>query len=451
MTPLRNVVSPRSPKLDLIHIGLKLASQTGQTATLAQACAETGIREETARELFANDGEFISALKEELLLHFNNEVVAPETTDLETGTRELLFSYIDFARNTPTYFNAMSNLFLANSDFMENNGPDIHPMIIRTRNLVNRVAPEATEWLRTTRTLALFFSIHGCAHLCVDGILRHLREGARNHYLDSAVTHVIGGISDSLVTGQGLTMEPEGYLGAADFPEIPPACYFPKNTPTETAMALFRGAVEEVLTVGADDLSIEGAAARADIPLVVARKFLDPEIPFVKQVENHLDTLSTHVLESQMSSVPEGQPFISLGKANALGYIGCALMDPLGFEVYIELSSGSIVPSSFESSDGAFEMGDAFSLLVDLVRRCIVEGGGPQNTFILYDSALALWSYAHGIAHGVACGPFRNLPWQEKFHYLGPLIDISIGSLIHRLHLHIPGAEMKPVVDPRAT
>ncbi|MEJ5998405.1 hypothetical protein [Corynebacterium sp. H130] len=450
MTPPGHESSLRSSRSELIQKGLALASLTGRTVTISQACEDTGISAVTAKKLFDSDADFVIALKRELIHHFSNTVAAPSSANLETNVRELLFSYIDFATGAPVYFNAMSNLFLAPPDFMERNSLDIHPLIILTREIVKREAPDASDWLRTTRTLALFFSIHGCAHLCTVGILRHLREGARNRYLDSAVTHVIGGISDSLETGCGLTMEPREFAGIINFPVIPPARFFPRSTPAEAEMALFRGAVEEVATVGADRLSVEGAAARADLSLSVARRFLDTDISFAKQVENHLDALSTQVLESHMASVPKGQPFISYGKANALGYIKCALMDPLGFEVYIELSSGSIVPSTFESCDGVFEMGDAFSLLVDLVRQCIVEGDGPQDTLVLYDSTLSLWSYAHGIAHGIACGPFRNLPWQEKLKYLGPLVDISIGSLIHRLDLDIRGVEMKPIQDLRA-
>ncbi|MDU0479329.1 hypothetical protein QVA66_08765 [Staphylococcus chromogenes] len=450
MTSLNNAAlsQHRSPQVDLIHKGIALASLPGNTVTLAAACAHSGISPEIAQEFFADDAAYLDALKGELIQLFHAQVSFPNTTDLETGLRELFFAYVSFARTAPSYFSAMSSLFVASSDFMETDSLDLHPMIRYTRELVKQAAPTASPWLQTTRTLALFSSIHGSAHLCAIGILRHLREGARNRSLNAAITHVIAGINDSLTTECGLTMAPKAYAGAAEFPVVPPALFFPKNTPEESAMALFRGAVEDVLAVGVDNISIESAATRAELPLNVARGLLHADIPFVKQLENHLDALSTQVLKAQMAAVPEGEPLICYGKASALGYIGCAMMDPVGFEVYIEVSSGSIVPNSFEKSDGSFEMGDAFALLVDLVRECIVQGGGPKNTLVLYESTLSLWSYSHGIAHSFSCGPFRNLPWQEKFSYISPLVDISIGSLVHRLQLDIPGVEMAPVLGP---
>ena len=122
-------------------------------------------------------------------------------------------------------------------------------------------------------------------------------------------------------------------------------------------------------------------------------------------------------------------------KAAGYGYVSFALHDPIGWNVLIEIASGSIVPTDFDNFDEREGMGVAFSFLVELTKKAIENSESPRQTWILYSQVFAAWASAHGLAHLFSTGNLRNLEDQDKLDLIGPVFDIVIQGLLSTLNI----------------
>lgn len=115
-----------------------------------------------------------------------------------------------------------------------------------------------------------------------------------------------------------------------------------------------------------------------------------------------------------------------------------ALADPVGFVALIEVSSRSIVPVSFDDSGDSeqpFDMGKAFSFIMNLVRDAISESNGPRSPWILFTQIAALWASIHGLSQLSTVGALRYHSADFYFDLASRVMDIVIQGMVNVLGL----------------
>lgn len=430
----------------LINSAIAMASGPELTElTLDNISQMHGLTHDQITQFFATDEELVLAAMDYLRDMVREHVCLLDSSDFATSVRELVTSFANFSSSNPLICRATCSLLMTAPEL---DVQDPNPLLSRAAEIVHREVPDAEPWLRMTRTVAIFSALHGFAHLSAVSVIQHMSKPAKDHLVGTLANSLVTGIGDSLISGRALTVAPNGFLQSIDFQPVPPAKDFPKLTPDQQRCALFRGAVEIVAEEGVEAITVEAAAERAGLSLQDARTLLLPDRSLADQLEEHLESQAASIISQYVKLMPKDTPVLQKGKAIGLGYARYAFMDPIGFDVYTEIASGSLVPGSFHETEVKFKRGKTFNLLVSAARKAIVEGGGTQMSWALYESTVMLWILTHGISHALANGPMRTLPKQMKLDLVSPVLDIAIASFVRTLELELPGIEDSPVVPP---
>ncbi|MEJ5998438.1 hypothetical protein [Corynebacterium sp. H130] len=428
----------------LINSAVALASVPHPVdVTLRRVADMHGVHINEVRQIFPDDRALIDAAKAYLRQMFVDFMPAPNAEGFDEALTEVIIHFAKFSTANAQICRAMCNLFALSPDITDTHA---NPVYETLNALILREAPGVSEWVRVTRSLAILSALHGYAHLCTAGVLRHLSTPVKDHLAVALASHIVAGIGDSLHSGCGLVIEPHHIVGPLDLSPVPSAKSFPRANCEEAKMALFRGAVEIAINRGVDMVTFDDAAAQAGLTMERARCLVTPDEPLHLQLERYMNSLVAGAIRKQMNEAAGSSSLLAQGKANSLGYVAFALTDPVGLDVFTEVCSGSIITTNFASGNSHFEQDEAFEILVKLVRDLIVEGGGPQEAWALYESTLVLWCVCHGLAHGVSGGPMHRLPLKVKIDIAGPVMDLNLEGFIKRLELDLPGAVREEIV-----
>lgn len=450
MTSIVNIVRSNTPisaqrlRDKLINSAVALASVPHPVdVTLRRVADMHGVPLSEVQQIFPDYRALIDAAKAYLRQMFVDFMPAPNAEGFDGALTEVIIHFAKFSTANAQICRAMCNLFALSPDVSDTHA---NPVFEILSALILREAPGVSEWVRVTRSLAILSALHGYAHLCTAGVLSHLSTPVKDHLAVALASHIVAGIGDSLHSGQGLAIAPHHIVGPLDLSHVPRAMHFPHTTCEEAKMALFRGAVEIAINRGVDMVTFDDAAAQAGLTMEQARCLVTPDEPLQLQLERYMNFLVAGAVRKQMKESAGSGPLLAQGKANSLGYVAFALTDPVGIDVFTEVCSGSIITTNFASGDSHFEQGEAFEILVKLVRDLIVEGNGPQEAWALYESTLVLWCVAHGLAHGLSSGPMHGLPLDLKMDICGPVLDLNLEGFIKRLDLDLAGAIRQEIV-----
>lgn len=124
--------------------------------------------------------------------------------------------------------------------------------------------------------------------------------------------------------------------------------------------------------------------------------------------------------------------------ASARGYFAFATANPHEFAVLSTINPTTELPQSFDADDDRFPKGIAFATLQGLVRQSIIEGGGPESPWTLFEQTISLWATAHGLAMMCVNGPLSGLDNTTKFNFMAPVMDTALDGMIQRLGLIEP-------------
>lgn len=425
--------------------------------TLQRTAEQADIPLEEARTLYADDATLyaeVSRFLDERLRVFADRELAKLPADAPTLKHVLANAtgYFNAALDNPTYFAAYSHSQVVEDfpNFEEQIerplNPDDFPAI--TARVLNLIL-EATRQLETpiqesliiTGALALLAETHGLAHLATFGIMRHLSPTAKRQTFQAAMGSLLSGLCNTMAEGNIVHFDPETIPGEISEPWTTLAKDLPRETKEEIREAILRGAAEEVVAAGLDGFTLKNAAQRADIAFNTATQLFDGDQALLHELEIHLDEANTQAIVRQAASVPEGSPALTAIKAAGFGYIDYALADPTGFVALIEISSRSIVPVSFDDEGGMaqpFDMGKAFTYLMNIVRDAISESEGPRSTWVLYTQMMSLWGAAHGIAQLATIGVLRYTSPEFCFRVSSRVMDIGLRGMINALELREP-------------
>lgn len=316
-----------------------------------------------------------------------------------------------------------------------------------TRQIMVNVKAEQDVALLTSAATGFYSGIIGYCHLASFGIFRMLSKPAKRQTFSVAMDTALAGLTSYVERGTGVALTPTQPVGLPE-PTTLVAATMPRETREEKVKAILRGAVEVALRHGVPSITVAASAQQAGISPQEAGSLFDGDERLVKQLEDSLDERDQTFIGTQVFAQPGGTLAINYIKAIGLGYLGFARHDPASFEVLIEISSGAIVPTSFdENSFEGNEMGKAFGVLMDFTRMSIEEGDGERSPWVLYTQVVAMWSIAHGFGMLTALGSLSSLSFEDKVTLMNPMLDIAGLGMVAQLRLNseIATEELPPL------
>ena len=366
--------------------------------------------------------------------------------------REVAKVYFNLAIENPTYFAAYNNCQTATSfpnfeDGIEQaESFDAFPPIFRwvlehMRDAAVAARGEFKHRLVVIQSLSFLCELQGITHLATFGIMRHLSPAAKKQTFNACLETLFSGLEICLRDGQIAPFEPEALSGEPPVPFTTAAKDMPKCTAEEKRAAIFRGAAEEIVYNGLPNLHLGSAAARAGVDLPDAEHLFDGDSHLLRALEESLDEANTLAIMRQNQVLPEGSHGLAYIKATGFGYLEYALEDPIGFVALIEVSSRSIVPVSFDETgetEQPFDMGKAFTFIMNLVRDAISESNGPRSPWILFTQIAALWASIHGLSQLSTVGALRYHSANFYFNLASKVMDIILQGMVNVLELKRP-------------
>lgn len=373
----------------------------------------------------------------------------PEDASPIEKMRESARVYFNLAIDNPAYFAAYNNCETATSfpnfeDGIEQaKSFDAFPPIFRWLLAHMREAAIAARGsfdhrLVVIQSLTFLSELQGITHLATFGIMRHLSPAAKKQTFNACMKTMFSGLEVSLRNGEIISYEPQARVGEQPVPVTTAVKDMPKDTSANKRAAIFRGAAEEIANNGLPSLHLGSAAARAGVSISDAEHLFDGDTHFVRSLEESLDEANTRAMMRQNAAVPEGSHGLTYIKATGFGYLEFALADTVGFVALIEVSSRSIVPVSFDDSGDSeqpFDMGKAFSFIMNLVRDAISESNGPRSPWILFTQIAALWASIHGLSQLSTVGALRYHSADFYFDLASKVMDIVIQGMVNVLEL----------------
>ena len=442
-------------ELKLLDQAARILGRGGKEAlTLQRAADQADVSMAEAHEIFTDDADLYAKvshfLDERLRIASDRELTKlPEGSTVKQRLLANATGYFNAALENPAYFAAYSRSKVA-EDFPNfedeiNRPQDLDAFPAATARVINLISEATLELgmpvqkdLVVIATLSLLSEMHGLAHLATFGIMRHLSPTAKRQTFQASMSTLLTGLFDTIREGNIVHFDPETIQGEP-LPQITtPAKDMPRGNEEEIREAIFRGAAEEVVAEGLSHFTLSASAERAQIPLNTATQVFDGDQALLRELEVHLDEANTQAIMRQAAYVPDGSPGLTYIKAAGFGYIEYALHDPIGFVALIEIASRSIVPVSFDDEGGVaqpFDMGKAFTFLMNIVRDAISESEGPRSTWVLYTQMMALWASAHGVAQLTTVGVLRYHSPQFAFRISSRLMDIVLRGMITVLEL----------------
>lgn len=446
----------------LIEQAGRVIAKAGTSAVhLREVADQVDVPFAEAREHFASDEQLVEATTESLNDALTSAVDLhladlPEDATAIDRLRAASLAYFSFAVEDPTAFAAFSAAQsvakprLYAEDFAAVDGatdpcPIMELLFELTGDAMTEAggSPDPQEVMLSA--LAVFSHLHGVTQLAAEGILRYLSPAAKRQTFSGVMDTLSVGLSPFFKGERVEKAEPRGLNGEQPEPIVHKAVDFPRGTEEETRTALLRGAIEEVLDHGVTGLHLGGAATRADLTVQEAEHLVESDQELASYLERYLDKINYDFIAGQVSTVPQDAGAISMIRATGYGYVSHALADPMGFDALIKISSGPIVPMSFEDDflpnagkdvevqRDFSEFGQAFGFIMSLVRQAIDEVDGPRTPWVLYTLVISVWAGAHGLAMLSTKGPLRDYETDYIFKVLTHYMDIELGGVMRSI------------------
>lgn len=433
----------------ILSAGYEIVSNRGyESLTRDKLSMVSGISKEEISEFFPTDDELRTILQSELdatIIRFGDYELGtlPDDATSMDKLKAIGRAYFSFSQESPDIFGA----FISNpmpihfpTDFDEDMDKlKMRPTVTRVLGYIHDLieeydGPRDVDFLLHV-ALATCGTIHGITHLCTYGICRLLSPVAKKQLLQGSLECLSEGVLRAIRKGGKIEIEPHSMAGNIPINDTPKAPEFPRNNDEEKQIAVYRGLIDLVWDLGEEQVDISKVSQYADLPMKDVLRLTDGADKLLKTVEDYLDNQDQGFIGVQCFSLPGGANAFSYIKAAGYGYVSFALHDPIGWNVLIEIASGSIVPTDFDNFDEREGMGVAFSFLVELTKKAIENSESPRQTWILYSQVFAAWASAHGLAHLFSTGNLRNLEDQDKLDLIGPVFDIVTQGLLSTLNI----------------
>lgn len=418
---------------------------------LTDIISESDRRFRLARECFPTDEVLHHEMCGYITSCFNKHVNADEVLgDAEKSyddrLRSLGRSFRDFVETEPRIFSSFCSICRISaapesfdSSLDECQYDPLFGIILEiVRQEMQRQDRPKDMWLWLSTSATIYAGLIGIEHLSTRGIARHLLPAGKRQICSSMVRHLSFATLDVIKSGRVLGPAPHPFVNPEKY-VVPPAHKLPISTKEDRGYALFRSAAELTKLQHSAPTDTTPVAERIGLQSNAFNTFLDFEREFVSELEDFLNQEVNAVFLEQIHQLPAGTVPYLYGVSPGTSYACLSIVDPLSFQVLSMISSGSIVPVSLERNLGNFEMGRSLRTLFEQVKMNIDLGGGPGDSWTLFETTVSLWAVVHGIAILVSSGSFLNLPHDYRFELVHSVVDLSSSSMVRRLELTLPG------------
>ncbi|QGU01468.1 hypothetical protein CKALI_02925 [Corynebacterium kalinowskii] len=448
--PYHSEIETSALRERLIALGIAKAGTIYAPApTLAHTIDPNSGQFATARAIFPTDKEFQDELARRVSAAFENHFVDKrvlETCQIPFSERLVRYSNAtrSFGQEDPAAFTAYFTLARTTKlpesfdSELEGVDPAFRVILDMVRSEMRQHHGPQDVWLWISVSTTIYAGFVGLAHLNTFGIASNLLPAGKRQLYISMVNHLYASSWDVLKTGTICCPEPEPFRNPQDY-FVPPARKLPLNDAEQTRFALFRSAIELIKNDGPEALSLSSVAARIGLHSSNFLPFIEMERSLESQVEEFLNLYVKSIFIEQARLLqPELPPYLH-GTLPGVAYASLAMIDPLTFQVLSTIASGSIVPIEFDTELGDLEMGDALKALFTIVEKNIVLGGGPTDSWSLFETTVSLWATVHGLAMLMSCGALSELEENLRFDLIRTGVDVSSSGMVRRWGLHLPG------------
>ncbi|WP_141744805.1 MULTISPECIES: TetR-like C-terminal domain-containing protein [Corynebacterium] len=446
-----------SPRQCMLDLAVRVIARAGRDAVAVCTVAEqTDVEVKEAKKLFASDEQLADEAKaylDKLVIHYLDEqekYLSPDATALDR-MRAMATGFFEFAQKHPVYFDAFTftqaapslhSYELSFDDYLQRSGkrPTLDVLLNIARDCIEEAGGPRDADLVRIQAVSLLVGVHGISHLCTTGVLRHLSPTAKKQTFNACLDYLSAGLAVGFAHGAIPPQDPVAMGGSLPADKRIRAKDLPRGNDGEVVRALLRGAVEDIVDSGLSNMHLGTAAERAGIDFDRATHLIEGDQKLLSLLEKHIDAIAHEHLREQMRYAGGKSLGFSTMKACAFGYLGFAHHDPVGFLGLTMITSGSIVPASFERKDlinSRFEMGETFGYFMTIARDALDEAGGPRTPWALYTMVMSMWSTIHGFAHLTTFGALRDQPREFLFDLASRIFDIELVGIAE--HLGIKG------------
>ena len=292
-------------------------------------------------------------------------------------------------------------------------------------------------------TLACWSVIHGMGHLSVVGILRLQHAVIRAANLKQVDRLVVDALQYWFKNKQIPQRRPimndaraivEGVMGSErEKPFVAPE-NLEQMDPEEAKRVVIEASLRVAGRRGVDCRFFDHVADRLGTSKDFLATIVDNDFALREAAETLTTMEMAQVFEDCLAALPEDTPTVDQLQIVAAAYFNYAMMYPERFSSIIALASGSIVP---HNGDGSSHEGMTknFAIMMDLLRKFVIEMGITPTDQLVYISTLAVWAGANGIAHLCSIGDFKSFNEDLKWALFVQVVTVSFFAIAHSLQI----------------
>ncbi|MER0103653.1 TetR family transcriptional regulator [Corynebacterium sp. KPL2813] len=292
-------------------------------------------------------------------------------------------------------------------------------------------------------TLALWSLIHGMGHLSVVGILRLQHAVIRAANLKQVDRLVVDALqywfkNKQIPQRRPIMNDARGIVEKVMGSEREKPFVAPDNLeqmdPEEAKKVIIEAALRVAGRNGVDRRFFDHVAEKLGTSKDFLTTIMDNDFALREVAETLTTTEMAKIFEACLAELPDDTPTVDRLQIVAAAYFNYAMMYPERFSSIIALASGSVVP---HNGDGSSHEGMTknFAIMMDLLRKFVIEMGITPTDQLVYISTLAVWAGANGIAHLCSIGDFKSFNEDLKWALFIQVVTVSFFAIAHGLQI----------------
>lgn len=449
---LFNSVSPHAGDLReqlLKHAALKLIHSDECVLTLESVAALAHVEEADAKSLFKDGHDILEQLEEHVysvLFDYADREKAkvPEDGPANDKLRALLTGYFRFSIEEPELFNtylAFEGGACSTSNLTGLDALATRPFFNYILRHVQKVS-ESMDGPQDPATLmilasSVFGTVHGYAHLCAYGAARHLVDSAKLHTLKSMLDTLCVGVTPIFMGGVMRAITPTTPSEPLWYPASLGNKQLDMSTDDGKREAILRQGMRLLRTVGIENFDLRSAAAEVGISTSEAHRLFDGHRAYLDKLESIFEARLQGAINDQVQAAGAEERSIPGLKAAGFGALAAAQSNPAGVLGLIQVSSGTIVPTTRDADDQLDNSSVSFRTTFRALNEAFTKAGVEASVWDLYVMTFTAWAACHGIVHLTTLSAGATMDERLKFLIMGSVLDVAILSIVESNNMKI--------------
>lgn len=452
-----------SRRVIILEAAVYVAGCEGEQAVTVEAVADqAGLSPEAVSEEFASGADMLAEIPDFLDCRMSEYMVEaarhlPEGNSGGDVLMQLAEAYFAYAQDEPDIYHYLFERYDAMDEERvcqfakgEKSGTPGADMAL---NVVKRFAEEQGAVVAADGdispleigriTLALWSLIHGMGHLSVVGILRLQHAVIRAANLKQVDRLVVDALqywfkNKQIPQRRPIMNDARGIVEKVMGSEREKPFVAPDNLeqmdPEEAKKVIIEAALRVAGRNGVDRRFFDHVAEKLGTSKDFLTTIVDNDFALREVAETLTTTEMAKIFEACLAELPDDTPTVDRLQIVAAAYFNYAMMYPERFSSIIALASGSVVP---HNGDGSSHEGMTknFAIMMDLLRKFVIEMGITPTDQLVYISTLAVWAGANGIAHLCSIGDFKSFNEDLKWALFIQVVTVSFFAIAHGLQI----------------